>query len=1072
MSKHVLCPECQSENSPGSKFCSHCGARLPKSTSILCPKCQTPNPHSNFYCDSCGGRLHAEQNSTPPEKESQETKASDLPTSAKMLSLPARQPGETGDLDAGSLPDWLSGQNEDAETTENTGKLPRLSDLTPEERKTAEDLPGWLIDTDNEELLIDSPEDITTEHFLHLIQDIDEEERQKLSGLLNDSTMAGEAANLPDWLKEAAQPKEDDSSPVAEDAPPEDADEIPAWLTAAPNEVEAPAVAQTTDDIFADDPLLAEDIPDWMVGGTAQEESADEAEISDAAARDAAAVSSLTGWLSAFDVDDDAEETAVSAEEQPAADDSKTQRSLTDWLTAFDEEDLIPAAETAEQEPAPATEEALPSWLTGSSEPDEAADDPSFQTPQAEAEDVADWLDFDTAADASLSTGETGPLPDWLDELEPTETAEQIDSSELDSTLAELFGEKPHDATGELAWLDDDEQEDKPETDDSTLTPLVGAEGAAALAAVNSEDDAEDDSLDDDPDWLAELAAFDPNELPEIEPTEEETAVSPSPVEQPTEDISTFSIDAISEAAAVPDADDFDFDLDDALLDVDEHTTGDWADIDGILAGTADDEAIPDWLAQLDGSIDGELLAAESDEIPPEEIPDWVANLRPDDTGQLTSALPSAMTAGSDASDLLSETDDLADDDLPDWLETSIVEEAVTANKEAAEWYDFAGDEEEAPAELEAILADLPSAQAPEDMLQKAQIPDWLEDLKPPELAGKVAPLTEPRLESTGPLAGMPDTIPIEPIVAMPRAASVFAAYAVSAEQTEQARLLQQLVQEKTQSPQADKPAIKDRGSNGLRIMVAILILAALFLGLYGPTFLKSAPPTAVPPPAAALNTAVSAAAGKTVLVAFDYTPALAGELNQEAAMLLAQLAANNSPILVTSQYAAGTAVAEEIAAPYDVTVLGFIPGEAMGLRQLGNCLGENAPVSPCTSLHNLSVREELAAGLADVGLVIVLTGERSSLINWVEQVSVSSDVPVAVGATQALAPLVVPYYASAQIDGYLDGLPATMAYQQAYTNINKSTAALYGAQSLVLLVTAVILLIGGLAFSVTKKKS
>jgi hypothetical protein len=162
------------------------------------------------------------------------------------------------------------------------------------------------------------------------------------------------------------------------------------------------------------------------------------------------------------------------------------------------------------------------------------------------------------------------------------------------------------------------------------------------------------------------------------------------------------------------------------------------------------------------------------------------------------------------------------------------------------------------------------------------------------------------------------------------------------------------------------------------------------------------------------------------------------------------------------------------LAAPYAVTPLGFIPGEAMGLRQLGGCLGENAIVSPCTSIHNLTIGEDLADALADVSLIIVLTGERSSLINWVEQVGASADVPIVVGVTQALAPVVAPYYGSAQIDGYLNGLPATAAYQQAYvpTGTNNTVDSLYGAQSFVLLITAVILLVGGLVFGTSKKKS
>jgi hypothetical protein len=288
-----------------------------------------------------------------------------------------------------------------------------------------------------------------------------------------------------------------------------------------------------------------------------------------------------------------------------------------------------------------------------------------------------------------------------------------------------------------------------------------------------------------------------------------------------------------------------------------------------------------------------------------------------------------------------------------------------------------------------------------------------------------------------------------------------------------QARLLRQLVQVGPLAPPVGEATISARRLTGLRILVALLLLAAVFLGLYGPSILKSKSPAGVPVPATAVNTSVSEAAGKTVLVAFEYTPAFAGELNPEAEMLLAQLDAAGSPILTTSQYTAGTAVAETMTTPYNTTSLGLIPGEAMGLRQLGDCLGENALIANCTSLHNRTLSSETANALADVGLVVVFTGERSSLVNWVEQVSVNSDIPIVIGTTQALEPVVVPYFASAQVAGYLNGLPATVAYQQSFTNLNNTSAdTLYDAQSFVLLVTAVILMVGGLAFGFSKKKS
>lgn len=1178
MSKQVHCPECQSENTPGSKFCNSCGARLPKSTSVLCPRCQNPNPHTNFYCDNCGGRLHAEQSPLPEEEPKQE--ASDLPTSAKMFTLPTRDPGDTGDLDPASLPEWLKNQGEGSETGEGIGKLPRLSDLTPGKRNTAEDLPGWLISTENEDLLIDSPEDITTEHFLHLIQDINEDERKKLSGILSDPTIMGEAANLPDWLKNVAQPKpdetpaiptkepqvesgdsidedsidwlfespttEDDSSQFAakatlaqEETNPEDSDELPDWLgelgpprtallgrldeddspsfeseideskdlpdwLTGETDSQSPAVkTQDTNDIFSEAYSFEDDVPDWMSGDEQFEDTPeDNAPIQEEAlgdlTLDAAASTSLTGWLAEFDTDDgDVEETAVSPKEAPAADNVGTRRSLTDWLTAFDEEDLDPAHEPSDQIQPEDSEEPLPGWLTGVDEAvsaaaivgkstddavpaeddsfdwlsdfDEVAEDaPGVDTAAEIEDDLTDVLDLDISTDNSLAAGNTGLLPDWLDDLEPaTETSSQYDSDELGDSLDDLFGALPKDATGELKWLEEigeDEIESEPDSMDSSLAPLVGAMGAAALIGASNQDD--DATLDDNPDWLSEFADFDLSES--VEEGVSETAVSELFSELGTEDEDDFNIEAIFGTTESTELDEFD--IDDALLGVDEQTAGDWADIDGILSGTADSEPLPDWLAQLDDMP--EIAVIEGDEEPPDEIPAWVANMRPGDTGELASVLPSALFTESDTSDLLGDPSDLADADLPDWLDATIDGSTSTADKGLSNWFDAEG-MEDAPAELEALLADLPPSQAPEDMLQKAEIPAWLEELKPRELTGEPLPLTESRLESSGPLVGMPNTIAVEPIIAMPRVASTPSLYTVSPGQAQQALLLRQLVQEDPQPPEAGTAILSARGVVGLRILVAILLLVTVILGLYGPAVFKSKMPTTVPVPAVALNTAVSNAAGKTVLVAFEYTPALAGELSHEAEMLLAQLDANGSPILTTSQYVAGTAVSDAITAPYDVIPLGLIPGEAIGLRQLGSCLGEDALAAPCTSLHTRTLSNEMSNTLADVGLIIVLTGERNSLVNWVEQVGASSTVPIVIGATQALEPVVVPYYASAQVVGYLNGLPATVAYQQAYMQLAESPAETqYGALSLVYLVTAVILLIGGLAFGFKKKKA
>jgi class 3 adenylate cyclase/tetratricopeptide (TPR) repeat protein len=49
----MLCPECATENRPGRKFCSQCGAALAQS----CPSCGAPNDPADRFCGECGTEL-------------------------------------------------------------------------------------------------------------------------------------------------------------------------------------------------------------------------------------------------------------------------------------------------------------------------------------------------------------------------------------------------------------------------------------------------------------------------------------------------------------------------------------------------------------------------------------------------------------------------------------------------------------------------------------------------------------------------------------------------------------------------------------------------------------------------------------------------------------------------------------------------------------------------------------------------------------------------------------------------------------------------------------------------------
>src|SRR2546428_6615773 len=57
----MRCPNCQTINPPGAKFCLECGNRL-----VVCPNCGTANPPAAKFCIECGIPLAPRGESTVP----------------------------------------------------------------------------------------------------------------------------------------------------------------------------------------------------------------------------------------------------------------------------------------------------------------------------------------------------------------------------------------------------------------------------------------------------------------------------------------------------------------------------------------------------------------------------------------------------------------------------------------------------------------------------------------------------------------------------------------------------------------------------------------------------------------------------------------------------------------------------------------------------------------------------------------------------------------------------------------------------------------------------------------------
>lgn len=1032
MSHEIICKECGYHNPHSSKFCNNCGAKLPLSTHIICPNCATPNTRDRVFCDTCGTRLVAEHPQLKPED------PAESPPINKPFSLPARRPGDTGELNPNAVPDWLRTGNIGSDKADGPDEDDDDEAPSPTGARDTSDLPDWLVHDSDPDPIINAPTTISTEFYKDLLERA--EDLPQPDDLFGDE----DDAHLPDWLSDA-----DDAAQEAAAS-----QGLTDWLSDLSDANEGAETAAADDD---DEALASVGLTDWLAELEDDSEPAD-----DYAAENAAALNEL-----------------LSAQPNEETDSS-------DWLT-----ELGPPHTDVFPEPQEDLNvEDLPGWMdelgpiqTNLLDPTQLAE---LTGPlRGTVDEDEDFFDDDAGEDVSFtdlfetSRGATERLPDWLgdaaekgesflldlpDEEEPPVEAEEPEViSEADSdwfTVDEIVSQT------DLDWLADTGNLEK--IDNEARHELAQMDETADLFDDGLDEIQDDDDLlandelfavdeDDDFDWLSDMAAIQTGELVVEEMSSAETAV-PEPDEAEDE------VPEQPEPMPEPDA---------------------WSS-DTFLAETTVGEDLPDWLDELDEKAE----TAESPELDltNEDLPEWIASMRPSQ-GFLGSELPGVLSDMDIRDTLEGIPEELAGAELPEWLQDApidtgparpLVDINMDTAQEIPDWLqpdppsaEATGSprvpaEEAAPSgsrnEWRFLLEDLPPLTPLAESLPKADIPEWIQQLKPPELTGAPPRDLQGPEETVGPLRGMQGVIAIEPAIARPRAASPLLPYVTTPEQLQQAALLHQIARETPTTVTTLSARAPYGTAVWLRIGLAVFIFVAVLVGLRGPNLLATNGP--IPANVQAMETAVAAAVGQPVLVAIEYTPAMAGELTPQAEMVLAQLAANGSQVIIASQYAAGTAVADALTTGSEAQVIGYVPGEGIGLRQLGECIaGRNT----CEQLNGRILPAEVQTSLSDVGLVIVVTGDRDNLVNWVEQVGqVAPAVPLVAGVTQALAPLTRSYAATGQITGWLGGAPDAVAYAQLTDQPDSGLAAQLNAQVIGQLLAAVLLLVGLVAYGTT----
>jgi hypothetical protein len=313
----------------------------------------------------------------------------------------------------------------------------------------------------------------------------------------------------------------------------------------------------------------------------------------------------------------------------------------------------------------------------------------------------------------------------------------------------------------------------------------------------------------------------------------------------------------------------------------------------------------------------------------------------------------------------------------------------------------------------------------------------------------------QPVPDVLAPLAELEDVIPVETVVSLPHRSRPTLPMGPSDADRQDAELYQHI---------AGAPAsISSQGSELLRwpgaqpsqaqkrqltpkIVRALLWLAVLLAAL-APIIPGNLTTRWIQPREAiiiAADALDSIPPEDTVLVAFDYSPAYAGELDPLALAVLHQLAARSVAMVAMSTQPSGIGSAErafealiqqmpEYAYGRDYAILGFLPGQEAGLRLLKVSFGDAFRVDHILGqpLGELPVTQDLTS-LGDVDHIILLAEDGSMARRWVEQVQQDGSIALHAFVSSRIEPLLQPYHQSGQIKTLVGAANGAAEYELA----------------------------------------
>jgi hypothetical protein len=502
--------------------------------------------------------------------------------------------------------------------------------------------------------------------------------------------------------------------------------------------------------------------------------------------------------------------------------------------------------------------------------------------------------------------------------------------------------------------------------------------------------------------------------------------------------------------------------------------------------GVTDDQEIPEWLRSL--RTDGEKAEEEPEESPPAfeagefELPEWMLEGKEEEKPETSEVAPPVVPPfieglGEEetvSEEVWEESQPLEGLSMPESLEKGMEEEEFPKwleslpGQEWEEWQETG--EAEAKMEEDLFTGAVPPFISVDESLFEEVGEEWLkettglategqpEETKPVEEAGEELPAwlseiqteekkpekplppaasVEKKVETAGPLYGLRNILPAEPLVAQQKApVNVIAQLMVTEKQQAQADLFLQLIQQEGM-PKPISPSKGVKPQVLWRVLLFLVLFAAAAGGLLFNPF---------PSPPQELNVGVfdtmqaisQLSPRAATLVIVDYEAGDFAEMQATAYGLMDQLMVKGAYLVFVSTTSTGALQADRLVREVsrlsghkymeltDWVNLGYIPGGAAGIPIFALSPRSVLPYSvdgqPAWSAAEVASVQKVG----DFSLVVLLSENSNRARMWIEQLQRQVDASrLLLGVSAQADPVMRAYYEATprQMQGLVSGL-------------------------------------------------